>query len=396
MAVNETYQQFVKQVSKGTSYSNTELLEQINNLNKDSEDYHELLTRLLVLLATKKPILVPQVKLSNRTAWMQYMKSNAIDTKASAMANTIKMLDKSPINQWVINLYEENWANTRLLVNYVNGLQSRDKVPYLHILLKTLFKSMFDRKLETEQDLKDLMARTDLIDNVVATSITLGGLKKISGETATNTGIYTWLTTSGDFNVLTDVIANANAAYDLGGGYCTPALSMQFKKKLISLDLIDPKTARTDNVVIAVDPSLEMGTIQYLDLLDQQKWEQFDVFVSSINNQFDSYFITSFGFATSTVVSIDNKTWIDTSYNAIKCITKLIAEGKDVYFILYGRPTARIHQNKVIGMRFVNKELVSTEIYQDPFSQDNKYVFGSSSTLSNSTSTDGTNLDYIR
>jgi hypothetical protein len=96
------------------------------------------------------------------------------------------------------------------------------------------------------------------------------------------------------------------------------------------------------------------------------------------------------------VVSIDNKTWIDTSYNAIKCITKLIAEGKDVYFILYGRPTARIHQNKVIGMRFVNKELVSTEIYQDPFSQDNKYVFGSSSTLSNSTSTDGTNLDYIR
>jgi hypothetical protein len=396
MAVNETYQQFVKQVSKGTSYSNTELLEQINNLDKDSEDYHELLTRLLVLLATKKPILIPQVKLSNRTAWMQYMKSNAIDTKASAMANTIKMLDKSPINQWVINLYEENWANTRLLVNYVNGLQSRDKVPYLHILLKTLFKNMFDRKLETEQDLKDLMARTDLIDNVVATSITLGGLKKISGETATNTGIYTWLTTSGDFNVLTDVIANANAAYDLGGGYCTPALSMQFKKKLISLDLIDPKTARTDNVVIAVDPSLEMGTIQYLDLLDQQKWEQFDVFVSNINNQFDSYFITSFGFATSTVVSIDNKTWIDTSYSAIKCITKLIAEGKDVYFILYGRPTARIHQNKVIGMRFVNKELVSTEIYQDPFSQDNKYVFGSSSTLSNSTGTDGTNLDYIR
>lgn len=395
MAVNETYLQFVKQVSKGTSYSNTELLEQINYLDKDSEDYHELLTRLLVLLATKKPILVPQVKLSNNTAWMQYMRTNAIDTKASAMANTVKMLDKSPINQWIISLYEENYANTRLLVNYVNGLQSRDKVPYLHILLKTLFKNMFERKLETEQDLRDLMARTDLIDNVVKSSVTLGGLKKISGETATNTGIYTWLTTSGDFNVLTDVIADAEAAYDLGGGYCTPALSMQFKKKLTSLDLIDPKTARTDNVVIALDPSLDMGTGQYLDLLDQQKWEQFDVFLSNINNQFNSYFITSFGFATSTVVSIDGKTWIDTTYSAIKCITKLIAEGKDVYFILYGRPTTRLHQNKVIGMRFVNKELVSTEIYQDPFSQDNKYVFGSTATLSNSTS-NGTNLDYIR
>ncbi len=395
MAVNETYQQFVKQVSKGTSYSNTELLEQINNLDKDSEDYHELLTRLLVLLATKKPILVPQVKLSNKTAWMQYMKSNAIDTKSSAMANTVKMIDKSPINQWVITLYEENFANTRLLVNYVNGLQSRDKVPYIHILLKTLFKNMFSRKLETEQDLRDLMSRTDLIDNVVKSSVTLGGLKKISGETATNTSIYTWLTTSGDFNVLTDVIANAEAAYDLGGGYCTPALSMQFRKKLTSLDLLDPKTARTDNVVINVDPYFEVDTLQYLDLLDQQKWEEFDVFLSSINNQYDSYFITSFGFATSTVSNIDNKTWIDTTYSAIKCITKLIAEGKDVYFILYGRPTARVHQNKVIGMRFVNKELVSTEIYQDPFSQETKYSFGTSAALSNSTDS-GSNLDYIR
>jgi hypothetical protein len=395
MAVNETYQQFVKQVSKGTSYSNTELLEQINNLDKDSEDYHELLTRLLVLLATKKPILVPQVKLSNKTAWMQYMKSNAIDTKSSAMANTVKMIDKSPINQWVITLYEENFANTRLLVNYVNGLQSRDKVPYIHILLKTLFKNMFSRKLETEQDLRDLMSRTDLIDNVVKASVTLGGLKKISGETATNTSIYTWLTTSGDFNVLTDVIANAEAAYDLGGGYCTPALSMQFRKKLTSLDLLDPKTARTDNVVLNVDPYFEIDTLQYLDLLDQQKWEEFDVFLSSINNQYNSYFITSFGFATSTVSSVDNKTWIDTTYSAIKCITKLIAEGKDVYFILYGRPTARVHQNKVIGMRFVNKELVSTEIYQDPFSQETKYSFGTTAALSNSTDR-GSNLDYIR
>lgn len=395
MAVNETYQQFVKQVSKGTAYSNAELLEQINNLDKDSEDYHELLTRLLVLLATKKPILVPQVKLSNKTAWMQYMKSNAIDTKSSAMANTVKMIDKSPINQWVITLYEENFANTRLLVNYVNGLQSRDKVPYIHILLKTLFKNMFSRKLETEQDLRDLMSRSDLIDNVVKASVTLGGLKRISGETATNTSIYTWLTTSGDFNVLTDVIANAEAAYDLGGGYCTPALSMQFRKKLTSLDLLDPKTARTDNVVINVDPYFEIDTLQYLDLLDQQKWEEFDVFLSSINNQYNSYFITSFGFATSTVSSVDNKTWIDTTYSAIKCITKLIAEGKDVYFILYGRPTARVHQNKVIGMRFVNKELVSTEIYQDPFSQETKYSFGTTAALSNSTD-GGSNLDYIR
>jgi len=79
----------------------------------------------------------------------------------------------------------------------------------------------------------------------------------------------------------------------------------------------------------------------------------------------------------------------------LNVLLELIAMGKDVYFILYGRPTTRIHQNKVIGMRFFNKELVDVEIYQDPFSTDTKYVFGTNSTLGNTTAR-GSNLDFIR
>lgn len=397
MAVSETYQQFVRKVSQGTGYSNNEIIEQIKNLDKTSEDYHELLTRALVLLATKKPLVTPMVKIAGKTAWMQYMKSNGIDTRASTMANTIKMIDKSPINQWIINLYEENWGNTRMFVNYVNGLRSKDKIPYLHILLKSLYKSAYDSgKLETEQDLKDLMARDDLIDIIVRSSMDTGGLKKLGGETATHTGIYRWLTESEDFRVLPDVIQAAEAAYDLGGGYATPALSIQFNKVLTSLDIIDPKSARDLDVVsLNVDPSLQISPKEYLNLLDSQRWEQFDVYLNHINSDYNSYFITSFGFATSTVVSVEGKTWIDTTYNAIKCITELVALGKDVYFILYGRPTTRVHQNKVIGMRFVNKELVDFEIYQDPFSQDNKYVFGTSANLGNNTKR-GSNVDFIR
>jgi len=397
MAVNETYQQFVRKVSKGTGYSNNEVIEQINSLDKDSEDYQELLTRALVLLATKKPLVTPLVKIAGNTAWMQYMKSNGIDTKASTMANTIKMIDKSPINQWIINLYEENWGNTRMFVNYINGLRSNNKIPYLHILLKSLYKSAYDEgKLETEQQLKDLMAREDLIDIVVRTSMNSGGLKKISGETATNTGIYKWVTESGDFKVLHHAIANAEAAYDLGGGYATPALSIQFNKVLTSLDLIDPKSARDLDVVsLNIDSDLQISPREYLNLLDSQRWQEFDVFINHIDPSYNSYFITSFGFATSTVVGLEGKTWIDTTYNAIKCIAELIAMGKDVYFILYGRPTTRIHQNKVIGMRFFNKELVDVEIYQDPFSTDTKYVFGTNSTLGNTTAR-GSNLDFIR
>lgn len=397
MAINENYQQFVKRVSNGTGYSNNEMLDQIRNLDKDSEDYHELLTRAIVLLATKKPLITPQVKIAQNTAWIQYMKSNAIDGKASAMANTIKMIDKSPINQWIINLYEENWGNTRIFVNYVNGLRNRDKIPYLHILIKSLYKSVYDgAKLETEQQLKDLMSRDDLLDIVVRTSITTGGLKKIGGETATHTGIYRWLTESNDFRVLTDVIQAAEAAYDLGGGYATPALSIQFKKVLTCLDLINPQSARElDSVSMNIDPDLQISPKEYLNLLDSQRWEPFDVFINQIDNSYNSYFITSFGFATSTVSSFEDKKWIDTTYSAIKCITKLIAENKDVYFIFYGRPTVRVHQNKVIGMRFVNKELVDVEIYQDPFSTDTKYVFGTTGTLGNNTRRPA-NVDFIR
>ena len=394
MALNQTYLQFTKEVSRGTSKSNTEILSLINGLNHTDEDYLEEWTRLLVFLITKKPLVTPMVALDKNTNWARYMKSNGIDTKASAMANTIKMLDKNPVNEWIISAYEDNWANTRMLVNYINGLTGKDKVPYIQVFLRSMYKIIHNgEKLKTEEQLREMLVRTDLIDQVVGASVRLAGLKAIGGETATNPGFYSWLTEDGntDFKVLSDVIQSAEVAYDLGGGFCTPALSWQFNKKLIGLDLINPSEARNDPVPINMT-GMSVTVEEYFDLLDQQPWQEFDVFLNHIDSSANSYFITSFGFASSTV-SAPNKTWIDTTYSAVKCIAELIAAGKDVYFILYGRPTIRVQQNKVIGMRFNNYELLDTEIYQDPFNTDTSgYNFGTTSQIRKTRRGD---LDYI-
>jgi len=396
MALAQTYLQFTKEVSRGTSKSNAEILSLINELDHTDDDYLEQLTRLLVFLITKKPLVTPIVALDKNTNWMQYMKSNGIDTKASAMANTIKMLDKNPVNEWIITAYEDNWANTRMLVNYINGLTGKDKVPYIQVFLRSMYKIIHNgEKLKTEEQLRDMLTRPDLIDQVVAASVRLSGLKAIGGETTTNPSYYSWLTQDGntDFRVLSDVIQSAEVAYDLGGGYCTPALSWQFNKKLIGLDLIDPAEARTDPVPINMT-GMSVTVEEYFDLLDQQPWQEFNVFLNHIDSSANSYFITSFGFVSSTVSGgFANKTWIDTTYSAVKCIAELIAAGKDVYFILYGRPTIRVQQNKVIGMRFNNYELLDTEIYQDPFNTDTSgYNFGTTSQIRKNRRGD---LDYI-
>ena len=82
-------------------------------------------------------------------------------------------------------------------------------------------------------------------------------------------------------------------------------------------------------------------------------------------------------------IILDKETWFDITYNAIKSIIELASIGKDVYFILYGRPTVRVHRNKIIAMRFVDKKLVHNWTYEDPYSTDAEHVFGTTYSLAN-------------
>jgi hypothetical protein len=239
-----------------------------------------------------------------------------------------------------------------------------------------------------------MMSNPDIITIVAGYGMNLGGLKRIAGETTTNCTLYDWLLTETNIDdeeaVMHDVIQAADVAYDLGGGYATPYMSLLFKKPMVCADVTDPTSAVVDPIMIK--PPENMNVAGYLDLLQQQPWLEFDVNTSRFPLDYNSYFITSFGFATSTVAPIDDtQTWFDITYNAIKRIIELAAEGKDVYFILYGRPTVRVHVNKIIAMRFVDKQLVHNWTYEDPYSTDTEHVFGTTYSLANDFANKGSN-----
>ena len=124
----QTYKDFKDQALLGSGYSNQDLYDQINAVDPADEDWLEKVTRQVVLLALRKPIVVRQVKMLD-TEWSRYMKKNLQLDKSNTMSNAIRLIDKSPINRWVISLYEQNWGYTRPLVHWLTDQTGDNKCP---------------------------------------------------------------------------------------------------------------------------------------------------------------------------------------------------------------------------------------------------------------------------
>ena len=182
----QTYKDFRDQALLGSDYSNQDCLDAINAIEPTDEFWCEKVTRQLVLLGLRKPIVVRQVKLLD-TAWSQYMKKNLQLDKSNTMSNTVRLIDKSPINRWVISLYEQNWGQTRPLVQWLTDQTGDNKCPYIHTLLRTVYKAENNNNdLTSIDDLKTMMANPDIITTVASYGMSLGGLKRIAGETTTS------------------------------------------------------------------------------------------------------------------------------------------------------------------------------------------------------------------
>jgi hypothetical protein len=367
--------EFLLSANSDNRPSNETILSNINLLSAEDSEYAEKLTRELTNLCIVRPLIVKSIKMAKTLAWRTYIDDNNVSKTNSTMANVIKLLDKSEINLWTLELYEEGSLNVRNFVHRVNALSGYNKVPYLHILLKSLNKKINStKKLKTKQDVKNLFDNPELVPQL-ETWIAADEVKRYSGETVTNPNIYSWVVKQ--FPLDTQAIQSAEIGYDLGGGFATPGISILFNKPMVSLDVIDP--SNNSDVILSVP---ELTTLaEYRDLLAQQPYIRFDVFADDFPDNYNSYFITSFGFATSTVSYTGNETvagaaWVNTTYNSMKRLANLIAKNKDVYFLLYGRPTNRIHRNKVIAMRFNNRVMQSVEIYEDNYSTKNDHSFG--------------------
>ena len=375
---------FINENKEGTLKSNTKLIIEINNLDTEDLNFHYNLTKLIYLLVTKKPIVTTYARLDRRTDWSKYLTENKIQ-KNSLMANVIKVLGKGgdvgKIHDYVFNLYEENFHSTRFFIQYLNSLENEDKVPYLGVSLNSISEFIIEHPIKNLNNLKKLMmlSETEIVEKLTEISNKIGGLKRISGETNTDCNMYSWIPL--EFEYDREFIKNADVAYDLGGGFSTPHLSYLFQKKMISLDRINPAIAKENKIKI-VNPK-HIPLEDYYDALSKQKWQPFDVFTDSIDDSHNGYFITSFGFTTSTVAphkdvknEDENMNTYHTSFHALKTITELIVKNKEVYFFLYGRPTGRVYQNKIIAMKFINKKLVRNNFYVDMYSSKSKHNFG--------------------
>jgi hypothetical protein len=373
---------FVEENKEGTLKSNSELIDEINNLDTEDPNFHYNLTKLIYLLVTKKPLVTTYARLDRRTAWSKYLRELNLPSN-TLMANTIKALGKngSRLNDAVFQLYEQNYANTRFFIHHLNSLEYEDKAPYLGVVINSISKFIFDKSIDSFEDVKNLMSlsETEILEKLSDISQKVGGLKRIGGETNTDCNFYSWIPL--EFEYDREFIKNADIAYDLGGGFSTPHLSSLFEKEMISLDRIDPSIAKKNKIKI-INPK-DVPLEQYYNLLEKQKWQSFDVFSDSINDSYNSYFVTSFGFTTSTVAPTREKQFenentrsFHTTFYALRTITELIAKNKQVYFFLYGRPTGRVYQNKIIAMKFINKKVEGCNFYVDVYSNKTKHNFG--------------------
>lgn len=373
MVLTDDLKSFLSEAKAGTAKSNKELLAEINNLNPDSESYQEDLTRLIVLLITKRPYVTPYFKINPATAWAKYMIANSINKRNSTMATFLKYIDK-PVSKILFHLYEMDYKETRNFVHWVNSLEGNDKVPYLHVLMTHLGKHIFKHEASTQDDIKNMMSFPNIIEITKNLGKEVGGLKRIGGETTSKCSYYTWI--KNNFEIDYPTISSAEVGFDIGGGFTTPHLSSIFRKQLISLDKTNPNDAI--KLGITVVPPEDTTLEEYHERLKNQPWQDFDVFKNSLDDSYNSYFITSFGFISSTVTPPSGYPKISmlTTYMGIKLITDLIAKNKDVYFFLYGRPTTMIYQNKIISMKFSNKKLIKHAILDDKFSSNTDKITG--------------------
>ena len=208
----QTYKDFKDQALLGSGYSNQDLYDQINAVDPADEDWLEKVTRQVVLLALRKPIVVRQVKMLD-TEWSRYMKKNLQLDKSNTMSNAIRLIDKSPINRWVISLYEQNWGYTRPLVHWLTDQTGDNKCPYIHTAMRSVYKAEnSNNDINSIEDLKTFLNNPDIVTVFANYGAQLGGLKRIAGETTTNCTLYDWLMEETNIDdeevVMHDVIQN--------------------------------------------------------------------------------------------------------------------------------------------------------------------------------------------
>lgn len=363
------YVDFRKVASKGAKVPNAEIIDEMKALDVTDPDHSATLAQLMTLLVTKKPLVVRSVRMGP-SAWGAHIKTNNLD-KTHLMAQMPTIAEADWITRSLIQLYEENFNTTREFIHQISKFNGENKILSIRAFMIGLHTRLKGKPLETEEELKELLSG-NLIDTVREMR-DAGDLKYITGQNLVNTFHYYWLREADFWD--RDFVANADVAYDLGGGLTTTLLETIFDRDFICLDIESPENVINYKDSIHIHEKYPFTLDEYVEKCANQNWINFDVTKDAFDTNHNSYVITSFGFTSSTVVINDSNVddpWIETTYDSCKAVADLVATGKDVYFFIYSKPRLTIYSNKVLIFKFSNKQLVDCHIEADPFSMSDK------------------------
>lgn len=359
-----------------------------NNINKASYLISRLATTQI-----EKPTRKPET-VGSFLQWEEVAKSQQSPIRWQ-MLRFEKRSRASMVAAYALQLFEEDFGHSRVVL--LELTKFKPIVAYLDVFLIQAAYSHLNLKLENYYFPNVLPEKERLIiqklfqdTSILSWTKTLpSNMKQFSGMTHTISGLYDWISypeykESVGFS---DISKNADAYYDLGGGFATPDVDRIFEKKFSSFDILSPQKALDWNVVIQVleawglpNFGINKTRIQteserqiYLKKVNAVPFVYFDVFADHFPTAAQSYVITSFGFLSSTVgsESVASKTspggngYFSLTYNATKRIVELIALGKSVDLFTYQRASEKDYRYRTMLLSFKDHRLVKAKLYPD-------------------------------
>ncbi len=391
-------------MARGSKRPNRQILQELSALVIDDDVSLAQATELVSELATRQPWAVPRLQLGP-SAWQDYITAEA---PTGPMGGSW-LRDFDAVMEIVFELYERDFGSTRRTLHMLNAQEPR--IPYLRVFVQhALFDlepdapSSLHSRAQLEQRLRSLFGADARLLGWARRKLDAGVLlKALGGMTNTVIGMYDWLAEVPESG-LARLPRDAEARFDLGGGFGTPDLARLLRCSLTSLDLHPPTHAKAVGIrrfQVADPPGAPTQVAQtrwqtdaeaatYFEALERQAFHHWDVFVDPIDAGAASYLVTSFGFLTSTVASHSRHALnrqqlgrnvlaqMHTTFTGIRRVLSLVALGKDVALFTYQRATSRCYRNVTLMLRFVRGRLVDSATLERPFQISGAGILGPS------------------
>ena len=348
-------------------------------------------TRLLTVEMEKRkprPLRLPQ-------PWLQHREAASEPVKY-AMQKWERRAQASALIHYIIWLYGENYKSVQPVINPLLERSEISTPDLLIVYFARKIKSLSIPEVyrprpltdEVKKKIQSLFTDSEMITWINSKSE--DEINQLSGYTNTILGVYDWISYkeyAGETG-FSEFPTSSEQFYDLGGGFATPDISRLLRHAFTSFDRLSPHQLGRSldlNFKVLVDwsaryfgiletrPLTQSERESYFKLLQQTPWVNFDVFKDHFPTQFQSYFITSFGFMSSTVRSDSEhapyqkfkgvEAYDFTFYMAVRRVIELVALGKDVDLFAYQRASERSYRYRTVFLSFRKHRLVKSRLW---------------------------------